>query len=531
MKNIVLIGFMGTGKSTVGKILAKALGYEFVDSDAEIEKNEGMPIKEIFSRYGESHFRQLESNVISELAAGRRCVIATGGGVVLSKSNIDALKRNGTIICLKASLEAILTRAGKTGSRPLLNGDDPLQAINRLLESRQGLYTGEFCIDTTHMSPDAVSLRIIEYLNSEKHSSSFTLEFNDSVCEIISGSKLLEDLTKYISAVYPSGKILAVSNPTVHSLWGSKLQSALGKDYAFDWCLIPDGEEYKNIDSLTKLYDKAAQMKLTRDSLMIGFGGGVVGDLTGFAAATYMRGIPYVHIPTTLLSQTDSSIGGKTAINHKEGKNLIGSFYQPLMVIADTTLLLTLPDREFKSGLAEVIKYGVIQDYELFEYLESHMNEILKMEQKALCHIISRSCRIKASIVQQDEKDQGIRMLLNYGHTIGHAIEAATGYNTFLHGEAVALGMAAASFMAESMGLIKEADRIRQNKLLEAAGLPISLPCMDTNKVLDHMQNDKKAQQEQLRFALPAALGSASVFGNISEECIRNALEHIKGIC
>ena len=527
MSNVVLIGFMGTGKSTVGRVLSQMLGCEFFSSDAEIEKKASMTIKDIFNEQGESYFRELESEVIADLANRCGCVIATGGGVVLSHRNMDTLRNNGTIICLKAKPEVIYERIGKTDRRPLLDADNSYQSINRVMNARKGLYHGDLSIDTSYMSPTDVAIRVKAFVTSEKQSSSLTMEFDNTACEVISGSHLIEDLYKYIGAFYSEGKILIVSNPTIFELWGRKLQVALEAHYTLDWCLIPDGEEYKNIGSLTKLYDKAVEMKLTRDSLIIGFGGGVIGDMTGFAASTYMRGIPYIQIPTTLLSQTDSSIGGKTAINHRESKNLIGSFYQPRMVIADTSTLVTLPPRELRSGLAEVIKYGVIGDYEFFEYLENNMADILKLDPKFLSHIIQNCCKTKASVVQLDEKDNGIRVLLNYGHTIGHAIEAVTEYTEFRHGEAVSLGMEGAAYIAVSMGLMKEDHHTRQSELLAKAGLPTCFPGMDIDKVLYLMNNDKKVEKGHIRFVLPKALGSAEIYDNIPTDYVRNALKHL----
>ncbi len=530
MSNVVLIGFMGTGKSTVGKALAQMLGYEFVDSDTEIEKKEGLAVKDIFSQQGESYFRKLESEVIAELANRCSSVIATGGGVVLSDNNMDALRRNSKIICLKAKPEVILERIDKTGRRPLLDVEDPCKEINRILDARQGLYHGDLSIDTSYMSPETAAARIKAFVTAEKQSSSFSMEFNGTQCEVVSGNHLIEDLYKYIGAFYTEEKILIVTNPTIYELWGSKLQASLDAHYTLDWCLIPDGEEYKNSDSLARIYDKAFQMKLTRDNLIIGFGGGVIGDMSGFAAATYMRGISYVQIPTTLLSQVDSSIGGKTAINHKESKNLIGSFYQPKMIVADASVLVTIPPRELKSGLAEVIKYGVIGDYEFFEAVLNNMADILQLDPKHMSDIIQNSCRTKASIVQQDEKDQGIRVLLNYGHTIGHAIEAATGYTEFRHGEAVSLGMEGAAYIAVSMGLLKEEHYIRQHQLLVNAGLPTCFSGMDIDKVLYLMESDKKAQKGRIRFVLSKALGSAAVYDNIPKDCVKDALERLSGL-
>lgn len=528
MKNIFLIGFMGTGKSAIGRILAKMSGYEFFDSDEEIEKKAGMTIKDIFSQQGESHFRKLESEAIADLANRSNCVIATGGGVVLSSRNMETLRSNGTIISLKAKPEVILERIDKTDGRPLLEVNNPYNTIHEILNTRKGLYKGDLILDTSYMNPEEAAIRINAFVNSEKQSSRLTIDFARGACEIVSGSHLIDDLNKFIGAVYPKGKVLIISSPAIHGLWGSKLMDTLNGCYPLDWCLIPDGEEYKNIENLSKIYDKATEMKLERDSLIIGFGGGVIGDITGFAASTFMRGIPYIQIPTTLLSQSDSSIGGKTAINYKEGKNLIGSFYQPKMVIADTSLLVTLPPIEFRNGLAEVIKYGMICDYEFFEYLENKLDKILQLDQEAVSYIIRKSCSIKASIVQQDEMDHGPRMLLNYGHTIGHAIEAATDYRLFRHGEAVSLGMEGAAYIAAAMGIINGNYRSRQSKLLAGAGLPIRFPYMNIEKVFNLMKNDKKSQKGHLRFVLPKSPGDSAVFGNITEDCIKNALDYLR---
>ncbi len=528
MKNIALIGFMGTGKSTAGKLLSEMLDLQFVDSDEEIERKEGCSVKDIFNCHGESYFRDLESTVIKELSQCTGCVIATGGGVVLSPGNMENLRKNCIIISLKATPEVILKRVGSTGARPLLDVENPQHEIDRILNSRQGLYEGDLIIDTSCMSPDDVAVRIRSFIQSEKHSSSFSMEFGDASCEVVSGSGVVEDIYKFICSFHPEGKVLIISDPSIRELWGGKLQRALDSHYQLDWCIIPNGEEHKNIDSLSQIYDKAALMRLSKDSLIIGFGGGVIGDMSGLASATFMRGIPYVQVPTTLLAQVDSSIGGKTAINHREGKNLIGSFYQPQMTMADIFFLFTLPPREYISGLAEVIKYGIIYDNGFFDYLEKSINDILQLNPKVLTEIVRRSCSIKASIVQQDEKDNGLRLLLNYGHTIGHAIEAATEYKKFLHGEAISLGMEGAAFIAAAMGLISENDRSRQGRLLAAAGLPIRFPSMDKDKVLDLMENDKKVKNGHLRFVLPEALGKAGIYDEVPESLLMDALEQLK---
>ena len=274
-------------------------------------------------------------------------------------------------------------------------------------------------------------------------------------------------------------KILIVSNQEVLNLFGEKILHNLRK-YNFDVQIfnIKPGESHKNLESLSDLYDAAFESGLDRNSLMIALGGGIVGDVTGFAAATWLRGIEYIQIPTTLLSMVDSSVGGKTAVNHPKGKNLIGAFHQPKAVFIDPETLVTLPTREFNAGIAEVIKYGIIKDKELFEYLENDKNKdkILNLENKSLIQIIKNSIQTKASIVSEDEKENGIRAILNYGHSFGHVIENLCGYGEYLHGEAISIGMKIAGDIAFEKKLWLEEDSLRQNNLIESYGLPIKIP-------------------------------------------------------
>ncbi len=278
--------------------------------------------------------------------------------------------------------------------------------------------------------------------------------------------------------------------------------------------IVPDGEEYKVLLWVNFIYGELLQHKLDRASALIALGGGVIGDIAGFAASTYMRGISFIQAPTTLLAQVDSSVGGKTGVNHPLGKNMIGTFYQPRLVWTDVNTLKTLPKKEFLAGMAEVIKYGVIWDEDLFRFLEDNREKIHNLERDALEYIIRRSCEIKAEVVSRDERESGLRAILNYGHTIGHALETVTGYTTFLHGEAVAIGMHLEARLSLLSGLISDAEVKRIHSLIKAYDLPVEIPPhIDMNKIISSMQLDKKVVAGELKFILPEKIGSVSIKG------------------
>ena len=315
-------------------------------------------------------------------------------------------------------------------------------------------------------------------------------------------------------------KILIVSNKQISNLFGGRILSDL-KRYNFHSEIfnIKAGESYKNLASLNDIYNAAFEVGLDRNSLMIALGGGIVGDVTGFAAATWLRGIEYIQVPTTLLSMVDSSVGGKTAVNHPKGKNLIGAFYQPKAVFIDPETLITLPTREFKAGMAEVIKYGVIKDKSFFEYLENEKNrdKILNLENESLIEIINKSIKIKAGIVSEDEKENGIRAILNYGHSFGHVIENLCGYGEYLHGEAISIGMKIAGDIATEKNLWLEEDSLRQNNLIESYGLPIQTPKIKKTEVITILMGDKKVRDGKMRFILPKKIGEVDIFNDIDE--------------
>ena len=311
-----------------------------------------------------------------------------------------------------------------------------------------------------------------------------------------------------------AGAALIVTNETVAPLYLARLQQSLKSHYpVVHVCSLPDGESHKTWESLNRIFDVLLAQACDRKTVMFALGGGVVGDITGFAAACYMRGVPFVQVPTTLLAQVDSSVGGKTAINHPLGKNMVGAFYQPERVVCDLSTLQTLPARELSAGLAEVIKYGPIADMVFLDWIEKHLGDLLARDPQALAYAVKRSCEIKAWVVGQDERESGIRAILNFGHTFGHAIEAGLGFGVWLHGEAVGCGMVMASRLSQQLGLVDAAFTERLTSLIAQAGLPVTGPDLGADMYLHHMRVDKKAEAGDIRFVLIDPPGKATVRG------------------
>jgi 3-dehydroquinate synthase len=319
------------------------------------------------------------------------------------------------------------------------------------------------------------------------------------------------------------GGAAIITNPVVAPLYLERVKQALPGARITE-VVIPDGEESKSWQTLNQVFDALLKARCGRDTLIIALGGGVVGDLAGFAAAIYQRGVPFVQVPTTLLAQVDSSVGGKTAINHALGKNMIGAFHQPSAVISDVSTLDTLPERELRAGLAEVIKHGFALDAAFVDWLEANIEQLVKRDRAALTHAVRRSCELKARIVAQDERESGARALLNFGHTFGHAIEAGTGYGSWLHGEAVAAGMVMAAELSKLMGHLKKNEVSRVRDLLKRAGLPVTGPALAPERMMELMALDKKAAKGQVRFVLLESMGRAALRSGIDEKSVRAAI-------
>jgi 3-dehydroquinate synthase len=323
--------------------------------------------------------------------------------------------------------------------------------------------------------------------------------------------------------------VAIVTNTTVAPLYLEKIAKPL-KDNGVSVLeiILPDGEAYKNSETLNLIYDALLKNRCERSTTLIALGGGVIGDLTGYAAATYLRGVPFIQIPTTLLSQVDSSVGGKTGINHPLGKNMIGAFYQPKVVLADIDTLQTLPSRELSAGVAEVIKYGLIRDADFFDWLETNIHALMGLDEAVTSHAIYRSCKNKAEVVAADEHEAGERALLNLGHTFGHAIENAMGYGVWLHGEAVAAGTMLAADLSQRMGWLNDADVQRMHALLTASSLPLRAPNLGVKKYLDLMANDKKVADGKIRLVLQQGIGKAVITSDYDADKLKQTLEAIK---
>ncbi len=344
--------------------------------------------------------------------------------------------------------------------------------------------------------------------------------------DICIGHDFMQTLKDYIHSFSLGKKAAIITNPKLRRLYGGIIEQQWKEKGRMPVVIeLPAGERYKTLKSVSKIYDVLIKEKFERNSSIIALGGGVIGDIAGFVAATYLRGIPYIQVPTSLVAQVDSSVGGKTGVNHPLGKNLIGAFYQPSLVWIDVGVLRTLPHRELVAGMAEVVKYGVIADKQFFSFIEENYKKILSLEQEVLIHTVERSCEIKAMVVSADEREKGLRAILNFGHTIGHAIETVTGYKRYKHGEAVSLGMVCAARLASIMGLCHQDAFLRIERLCKLLGLPTSIPRMEFGVLWDILQRDKKVINGKVRFILPVSLGEVKIIEDVGRELLQEAVQ------
>ncbi len=357
---------------------------------------------------------------------------------------------------------------------------------------------------------------------------SITVNLHQDSYKITIANDSISDMGNQLKKLNLGKKVLIISNPEIFNHYGDACITSLEKaGFEVYIHLIPAGEQHKNLPSIQTIYNIALEHHLERSSTLIALGGGVIGDMTGFAAATWLRGVNFVQVPTTLLAMVDASIGGKTGVNHSQGKNLIGAFYQPKLVLIDPNALKTLPMREFRAGMAEVIKYGIIWDADLFTKLEQaeKIDRFDNINPELLQTILVRSAQAKADVVSKDEKEAGLRAILNYGHTIGHAVESLTNYQQFVHGEAVAIGMVAAGKIALQMGIWTEAAAKRQDNLIAKAGLPTKIPAkLDKQEIIAALQSDKKVQAGTVRFILPTKIGQVIISDRVTSKIIKKAI-------
>jgi len=528
-RNIVITGFMGTGKTSVGRELARRLGRKFVDMDEVLVKRLGTSIGEVFRQHGEGLFRRQEARLVAELGRQKGLVIATGGGTVLLPENRQDLSRNGELICLESAPEVVIRRLEVPGDRPLILEGKPRERIYRLLELRRGSYAMvPRHIDTSHLTVYQVVERILSHLGLDEYR--ILVHHGEVGYQVFVEQGILANLRQRLPYVIPSSRCVIVTNPTVKRLWGKTLCQALkGEDLACEFITIPDGERHKNLTTVGRIYDHLVRLKAERNTCLVSFGGGVVSDLVGFAASTYMRGVPVLHIPTTLLAQGDAAIGGKTGFDHPLSKNLIGTFHHPVAVFADPLVLRTLPLRHIRNGLAEFIRSALIGSEDLLSEIERNKKKLLAKEPKALESVIRKCARIKAEIVSRDPYEKGLRRKLNLGHTIGHALETMGEYRTLLHGEAVGIGLVVALRLAVRRAMCDPALAERVVSLLKSLGLPTELPKSDEEKLWNVLLLDKKTKNGRPTFVLPRKVGEVETVEGLTRHEVIETLKELKG--
>ena len=494
--NIILVGMPGAGKTYIGEKLAQKLqGFTFVDTDKIIEQNMNMSITDIFNIHGEKVFREEETNAIKDIVKNTNQIIAIGGGA-FNQKNIATLKQNGVTFYLKAPINLIYERIKNESTRPLLmNTDDVKLKLSKLLNERENLFEKANCIiSQENIETEEIINKIIQQYKILKNSIdilSYPVFINSDDLNTLE-TRILE---------YSKGKCFIVIDENVEKIYGKHFRFA-------PKFVLKSGEKEKNIHNYEKIINFAIKNKIERNDTLIAIGGGVTGDLAGFAASTYLRGINLIHIPTTLLACVDSSIGGKTAINSKYGKNLIGSFYQPIAVFCNLNFLKTIDLKQYKTGLAEVLKYAFIEasckaseNYDLLELLEHSVERIFNRDHDIVQEIIKICIELKETVVLKDEKESNLRQILNFGHTYGHAIEINSKFKV-THGEAVAQGMIFAFELAIKNRLISEKYFNQGIELIKKYKLYTPLKTL-TSKIIETMEHDKKAKNGKINFVLP----------------------------
>ncbi|MFN8383803.1 MAG: 3-dehydroquinate synthase [Anaerolineales bacterium] len=492
MTHIFLYGPPGTGKSTVGKKLAHNLKLPFIDLDRVIETNAGMSILQIMEQQGESTFRDLETTALKNLLEEKESVVALGGGALLRDENRAFAESNGKVLLLMAELSTLLERLHyESGNRPLLAGDLREKLLSLL--NKRGKHYNSF--------PMLI------------HVDGKTAEQNAHRAQVALGRHHLSAMGEYDSVVgqladlksFPMQNSMIVTDENVAKFHLETMKQVLGTDIKS--IVVPAGEEYKNLETISRLWKAFLENGLDRKSTVIALGGGVIGDMAGFAASTYMRGIEWVGVPTTLLSMVDASLGGKTGFDLPEGKNLIGSFYPPKLVMADPQLLTTLPQAELISGMAEVVKHGIISDPELFNMCSRGLDWV----KNNLEEVVKRAMAVKIKVIEEDPYEKGIRAALNLGHTVGHAVELVSKFK-LRHGEAIAIGTVAEAKYAAQIGLASDGlvDAITES--FKSLGLPIQIPeAMPREEIIRAMRVDKKKNAKAIRFALPVEIGKVDL--------------------
>jgi 3-dehydroquinate synthase len=543
MQRIFLTGLSGSGKSTVGRRVAEVLQWDFIDTDILLEERIGMPVGQVLVAYGEQRFRQMESEALFSTANQDQVVVATGGGAIIAETNRVFMQEQGLTVYLEVSVEIAwqrveeqLRQSGKATVRPLVVGINGQQRLLDLYTARKQWYEkAAVCINTDEDMPEIIANRMVAFalVNGSLVSSSLPREVVTLQLDTVTSQAVIEwgglhHQPQSLQSLGFSKRVFIVTDSVVGQIYIEPIKKILiGVGFSPQVFIIPAGEASKSMQYWQQIIDWLVEHKAEQQEPILALGGGVVGDLAGFVAATYHRGVPLVQIPTSLLAQVDSAIGGKTGINLPLGKNLVGAFYQPSLILVDPAFLLTLPERVYREGWAEIVKYGMILDADLFEILEKQTSLLHARNSSLLAKIIARCIQLKVDVVQRDEHDVGLRNNLNYGHTFGHALEALTDYGTFLHGEAVAIGMEVAAGIAVARGLLADEHAFRQHELLRALHLPVQCPGIATESVLERMQRDKKVRAGRMRWVLPTQIGHARVYDDIPFEVVQSAVAKV----
>jgi shikimate kinase/3-dehydroquinate synthase len=543
-RSLVLVGMMGAGKTSVGRRLAQRLNLPFVDAYAEIVAGARMTIPEIFERFGEPYFRDGERKVIARLLEGGPKVLATGGGAFMNPATRDRVAALGVSVWLKPEFEVLLRRVRKRSNRPLLQTADPEATLRRLLGERGPIYgLADITIESRDGPHDMTVENIMDALRRRAaprpaveagapQAREVAVALGDRSYRILIGEGLIASAGERLAKLAPGGSCAIVTDENVAALHLDPLRRSLdAAGVKHDTIVCPPGEATKCYAEFARVSDALIAARIERRDIVIALGGGVIGDLAGFCAASLRRGVRLVQMPTSLLAQVDSSVGGKTAINSPLGKNLVGAFHQPSLVLADSGSLTTLSEREFRAGYAEVVKYGLIDDRDFFEWLEANWREVFAGG-PARAEAIAVCCAAKARVVASDETEQGPRMLLNLGHTFGHAFEALTKYDSarLVHGEGVSIGIACAFRFSRDLGLCPGQDAVRVENHLRAAGLPTrirEIPGLapDGEAILTAMRQDKKVERGRLTFILARGIGESFIEKNVAEDEVQRFLE------
>jgi shikimate kinase/3-dehydroquinate synthase len=533
-RSIVLVGLMGAGKTSIGRRLAARLGLPFRDADTEIEAAAGCTVPELFARYGEGAFRDGERRVIRRLLSAEPLVLAFGGGAFLDPSTRAAVRDEAVSVWLRCQLPTLLRRVAGRDHRPLLQGGDRTEIMRDLMDKRYPVYAeADIIVDCGEETPDATTNKVLSAVLGWRRPRRLSVTLSSGSYDVVIGDGLLARAGAYLAPVLAQKRAVIVTDETVAELHLATLRAGLAEAaIEASEIVVKPGEASKNLETFAGVVDGLLAARVERRTAVIALGGGVIGDLAGFAAAATLRGLPFVQMPTTLLSQVDSSVGGKTGINTAHGKNLIGAFHQPRIVLADTATLGTLPPRELRAGYAEIVKAGLIGDADFFAWCEAHGAEVVGGEREAQAEAIRRACAFKAAVVGDDEREEkpsGGRALLNLGHTFGHALEAEFGYGGgILHGEAVAIGIGLAFRLSTRLGYCPYDDAERVVAHIGTIGLPSELGMLNRRfsaaALVGHMRRDKKVQDGALKFVLTRGIGQAFTATDVPVDAVSDLL-------